>query len=83
MKNNSCRSERNVDVLLGVLGPVQDLLNVLLLHVEVITVTHGGLKEHTDGVRQVLYKIGKCTLKINGTEDNYLPMRESCRAGKL
>lgn len=54
MKNNSCGAEGDFDVVLGGLGPVENLLDVGLLHGEVVAVTDGGLEEDTDGVRELL-----------------------------
>jgi hypothetical protein len=44
--------EGNVNVLLGGVGPVQNLVNVGLLDGELVTVSDGALEEHSDGVGQ-------------------------------
>lgn len=54
LKNNSCGAEGDFDVVLGSLGPVENLLDVGLLDGEVVAVTDGGLEEDTDGVRELL-----------------------------
>ena len=50
MKDNSGRAEGNFNILLGGLDPVKNLLNVALLHGEIVAVTDSGLKENPDGV---------------------------------
>lgn len=40
LQNDARRLERDLNVFLLVLAPVEDALNILLEHVEVITVAH-------------------------------------------
>lgn len=54
MENDSGGAEGDFDVLLGGLGPVQDLLNVIFLDGKVIAVTDSGLEQDTDGVGELL-----------------------------
>ena len=50
MENNSGGTERDFDVFLGVLYPVQDTFDVVLFHAEIVTVADSALEEHADGV---------------------------------
>lgn len=52
LKDDTGRLERNLYHLLGILLPIQDGLNVGLLDVEFIAVTHGTLEKNTDRERQ-------------------------------
>ena len=56
MEDNSCGAEGNFDALGRVGGPVEDLLNILLLNGELVAITDGSFKEHSDGVGKSLYK---------------------------
>jgi hypothetical protein len=50
LKDDAGRQEWNLCLLLGVLDPVENLLNVALLDREVIAVSDGTLQQDTDGV---------------------------------
>jgi len=54
LEDDTGGSEGNLDVLLTGLDPVEDLLNVRLLHGEVVAVAHGALEQHADGVGELL-----------------------------
>lgn len=56
LKDDSGRSERNFSGLLRGFSPVEDGVNVLFLHREVVAITDGALKEDTDGVREGCYR---------------------------
>lgn len=53
LEDDTCGSERNLNVFLRVLNPVEDLLNICLLNAEVIAISDGTLKEHADRVWQL------------------------------
>jgi len=42
--------------LLDVWGPIQDALHIFFQNMEVITIAHGRLQEHTNGIGQVIYR---------------------------
>ena len=50
MENDSSGAEGDLDVLLGVGGPVKNLFNIILLDGKLVAVTDGALKQHADGV---------------------------------
>ena len=50
LKDDSRRSERNFSGVLRGFSPVEDGVNVLFLHREVVAVTDGTLEEDTDGI---------------------------------
>jgi hypothetical protein len=52
LEDDASGAEWNLTVVLRGLGPVEDRLNVLLLHAEVVAVANSALKEDADGVRQ-------------------------------
>ena len=52
LENDTRRLERNVGVCLRVLDPVEDLLDIGGLNVELVTVADGGLEQDANGVRQ-------------------------------
>jgi hypothetical protein len=52
LQEHSSWLEGDVNVLLGGVGPVQNLVNVGFFDGELVTVSHSALKEHSDGVGQ-------------------------------
>jgi hypothetical protein len=48
LEDDSSGSERDLDVVLRVFNPVEDLLNVSLFDAEVVAVTHCTLEENAD-----------------------------------
>jgi hypothetical protein len=56
--------ERHFHVLLRGLLPVEDVLDVIGLDVEVVTVTEGGLKKHTDREGQSVQTLVVKTLHV-------------------
>jgi hypothetical protein len=50
LKYDSRRSERNFSGVLRGFSPVEDGVNVMFLHREVVAVTDGTLEEDTDGI---------------------------------
>ena len=56
LKNDTSGLERDLNILLGGLLPVEDLLNIRRQHGELVAVAQGGLKQHTNRVREPLFK---------------------------
>ena len=56
LKKNTSWLERNLDLFRSSLFPVDNLLNIFLGDLEVITVTNRGFKKNPDRVRQFIYK---------------------------
>ena len=56
MEDDSGWAERNFSGLLRGFSPVEDGVNILLLHGKVVAVTDGTLKEDTDGIWKGCYR---------------------------
>ena len=56
MKDDSGWAERNFSGLLRGFSPVEDGVNILLLHGKVVAVTDGTLEENTDGIWKGRYR---------------------------
>jgi len=54
LQDDPGRMEGDLNGLVLVLLPIQNVANVLLGHLELITVSHCRLQQHTNGVRQML-----------------------------
>ena len=84
LEDDTCGAERDLGIVLRGLRPVEDGLDVLLLHAEVVAVADGALEENADRVRQAGCTGGEvrrarkaAKLILN------LQVRESPRAGSL
>jgi len=71
LENDSSWLEWNLDLLGSVLLPSKNLLNVGLLDIELIAVTHRRLQQHTDGVRELLFEKGRRTTKVFNTQPSF------------
>ena len=56
MEDDSGWAERNFSGLLRGFSPVEDGVNILLLHGKVVAVTDGTLEENTDGIWKGRYR---------------------------
>ena len=54
------------------LFPVDNLLNIFLGDLEVITVTNGGFEKNPDRVRQFIYKTAIMKLDEQNEEDDFV-----------
>jgi len=54
LEDDTSGAERYLSLNLGGLGPVEDGLNIGLLHLVLVAVTDGGLEENSDGVGELL-----------------------------
>ena len=64
MEDDTGRAEGDLDVLVGALNPVEDLLDVVLLDAEVVAVADSTLKQHTNRVREFCWRQDKLTKEI-------------------
>jgi hypothetical protein len=54
LKDDSGGAERNLNIILRILNPVENLFYVAFFHAEVVGVTYGTLQEYSDRIRKTL-----------------------------
>jgi len=59
VKNYADRLKVHLHIIRSLLdfrGPIQDALHIFLQNMEIITIAHGRLQEHTNGIGQLIYR---------------------------